>query len=84
MEVLGMKARTPEFLAPLCGTRNMTVVISVNRKLLPALNVALAKLVGQAFRVVLLLRPDVDAAKVRRRACLLCSARRDARRPCGC
>lgn len=66
LEVLGMKARAPEFLVPLCGTRTLTVVVSVNRKLLPALNIALAKLVGQAFHVVLLLRPDVNAEAVRR------------------
>jgi hypothetical protein len=65
MEVLGMKARAPEFLVPLCGTRTLTVVVSVNRKLLPALNIALAKLVGQGFHVVLLLRPDVNAKVVR-------------------
>lgn len=43
LEVLGMKIRNPEAAASLCGCRNMTVIISVQRKLLPALNVALPK-----------------------------------------
>lgn len=43
LEVLGMKIRTPESAVPLCGTRNMTVVIAVQRKLLPAVNDAVCK-----------------------------------------
>lgn len=38
-----MKLRNPEAAAELCGTRTMTVVISLQRRLLPALNSGLPK-----------------------------------------
>eukprot|EP00043_Microstomoeca_roanoka_P017726 m.185783 g.185783 ORF g.185783 m.185783 type:complete len:445 (-) comp16688_c5_seq1:381-1715(-) len=60
---LGASVKQPDRIVPLCSMKNCTVLIPVSQANLIQVNNAIKRVIAQGFRLLVFLRPDVDAER---------------------